>query len=112
MAVLIELPIIKIVLPMKKVFFSLLIIISATSAKSQDINEQSLLDAMHSITSEELFEYVKIQCDDKYQGRLTGTPEYQACAEWLADNFKEWGLTPAGDNGTWFQWYAIPYTLI
>jgi hypothetical protein len=97
---------------MRKLFISLLMIISAASIRSQNSGEQSLLDAMHSITSEELFEYVRIQCDDKYQGRLTGTPEYQACAEWLAGKFGEWGLTPAGDNGTWFQWYNIPYTLV
>jgi len=49
---------------------------------------------MHSISSHDLLEYVKIQCDDKYAGRLTGTSEYQECAEWLAAMFKEWGLTP------------------
>jgi hypothetical protein len=97
---------------MKRIFISLLIIISATSIKSQQNGNEYLLDAMHSITSGDLFEYVKIQCDEKYQGRLTGTPEYQACAEWLAGQFKDWGLTPAGDNGAWFQWYSIPYTLV
>lgn len=97
---------------MKKIILSLLIIISTIPVKSQDIGEQSLLDAMHSITSEDLFEYVRIQCDDKFQGRLTGTPEYQACAEWLAGKFKEWELTPGGDSGTWLQWYEIPYTLV
>ncbi len=60
----------------------------------------------------DLLEYVKIQCDDKYQGRLTGTPEYQACAEWLAGEFSKWGISPAGDNGTWFQWFEVPYTLV
>jgi len=71
-----------------------------------------LVTAMHTISSHDLLEYVKIQCDDKYAGRLTGTPEYQACAEWLASMFEGWGMTPAGDNGSWFQWFDIPYTLI
>lgn len=97
---------------MKKLLISILILISVASAESQNATEQPLLDVMHSITSDELFDYVRIQCDDKYQGRLTGTPEYQACAEWLAGEFRDWGLTPAGDNGTWFQWYNIPYTLV
>lgn len=67
---------------------------------------------MQTISSHDLLDYVKIQCDDKYAGRLTGTPEYQAAAEWLASMFGGWGLTPAGDNGTWFQWFDIPYTLV
>ena len=67
---------------------------------------------MHSISSHDLLEYVKVQCDEKYQGRLTGTKEYQECAEWLAGEFSGWGLAPAGDNGTWFQWFKMPYTLI
>jgi len=71
-----------------------------------------VVSAMHTISSHDLFEYVKIQCDDKYAGRLTGTAEYQECAEWLASMFKDWGLTPAGDNSSWFQWFDIPYTLI
>ncbi len=97
---------------MRKIFFLIVLIIPFVPVESQVIDEQSLLDAMHSITSEDLFDYVRIQCDDKYQGRLSGTSEYQECAEWLAGEFKDWGLTPAGDNGTWFQWYNIPYTLV
>lgn len=80
--------------------------------QAQDISEETLLKAMHSISSHDLLEYVKIQCDEKYRGRLTGTKEYQECAEWLADEFKSWGVSPAGDDGGWFQWFKIPYTLV
>ena len=67
---------------------------------------------MHSISSHDLLDYVKIICDEKYAGRLTGTKEYQASAEWLAGEFSKWGLSPAGDNGGWFQWFNVPYTLV
>lgn len=90
------------------IFFPFLIIHS----KSQDIAEETLLEAMHSISSHELLDYVKILCDEKYKGRLTGTGEYQECAEWLAGEFESWGLIPAGDNSDWFQWFKIPYTLV
>ncbi len=73
---------------------------------------QKLVNAMHSISSHDLLDYVKIQCDDKYAGRLTGTEEFKACAEWLSGFYKEIGLKPAGDNNTWFQHFDIPYTLI
>ena len=97
---------------MKKLISILPLFIFIASVNAQNIDEAALLRAMHSISSHDLLEYVKIQCDDKYEGRLTGTPGYQACAEWLAGEFAQWGLTPGGDDGTWFQWFDIPYTLV
>lgn len=93
---------------MKKILFLLLITPVMLSAQE----DQKVVDAMHSISSHDLLEYVKTQCEDKYAGRLTGTPEYILSAEWLADFFKDIGLSPAGDSDTWFQWFDIPYTLI
>jgi hypothetical protein len=97
---------------MRRLNLILLFLLIAAFSFSQSNDETALLNAMHSISSHDLLDYVKIQCDDKYQGRLTGTKEYQECAEWLSGEFSKWGLSPAGDNGTWFQWYKIPYTLI
>ncbi|MCJ7449462.1 MAG: M28 family peptidase [Bacteroidales bacterium] len=97
---------------MKKGLFILSVFVLAVTINGQDINEDALLNAMHSISSHDLLEYVKIQCDDKYQGRLTGTKGYQDCAEWLAGEFAEWGLAPAGENGSWYQWFKVPYTLV
>ena len=97
---------------MRRYLTLLVILMLAVPSNGQDISEETLLKAMHTISSHDLLEYVKIQCDDKYQGRLTGTGEYQECAEWLAGEFDEWGLTPAGDSGRWFQWFDIPYTLV
>ncbi len=97
---------------MKKISFILLILITTSTSFSQDTNDKTALRAMSSISSQELMDWVKIMCDEKYAGRLTGTKEYQECAEWLAGEFSGWGLSPAGDNGSWFQWFSVPYTLI
>jgi len=97
---------------MKAFRFLLILCFVPVYLHSQEPQEEMILNAMHSISSHDLFKYVLIQCDEKYQGRLTGTPEYQECAEWLAGQFSEWGLTPAGDNGSWFQWFNVPYTLV
>jgi hypothetical protein len=75
-------------------------------------DQETITKAMHSISSHDLVEYVKIQCDDKYAGRLTGTEEFNMCAEWLAGFFESAGLTPAGDGGTWFQEFELDYTLV
>lgn len=97
---------------MKKTMLLLFLLLTAGIINGQESEEAALLNAMHSISSHDLLEYVSIQCDDKYEGRLTGTPGYQACAEWLAGEFAAWGLTPGGDEGSWFQWFDIPYTLV
>jgi len=97
---------------MKKTILVLFVLFSAVPSFSQDTNDKIVLQAMRSISSQELFDYVKIMCDEKYAGRLTGTKEYQDCAEWLAGEFSKWGLLPAGDNGSWFQWFNVPYTLV
>jgi len=44
-------------------------------------DEQKLLEATRLIRSETLFEYVKELTSETYGGRLTGTAEYDACAD-------------------------------
>jgi hypothetical protein len=97
---------------MKKTLFILFVIISRVSSFGQDTFDKDVLQSMRSISSHDLLDYVKIICDEKYAGRLTGTKEYQDCAEWLAGEFSKCGLSPAGDDGSWFQWFSVPYTLV
>lgn len=97
---------------MKRYLVFIGVLLVSIAARAQDSGEVALLKALHSISSHDLLEYVEIQCDEKYQGRLTGTREYQECAEWLAGELESWGVKPAGDDGGWFQWFKIPYTMI
>jgi hypothetical protein len=53
-------------------------------------SKESLLDIMHSISSHTLFGYIEELADDKYDGRLTGTEEYNQAAQWVAGLFKKW----------------------
>jgi hypothetical protein len=96
----------------KKILISVSAILFSVAAMSQQETEKELLNAMHSISSHDLLNYVAEICDDKYEGRLTGTEGYARCSEWLAAKFSEMGLTPAGDESMWFQWFNIPYTLV
>ncbi len=75
-------------------------------------DEQKILLSLHSISSHDLYGYVKELVSEKYGGRLTGTPEYDACAEWVSSLLKKWGVRPAGDNGTYLQLFPNPYTLV
>ena len=74
--------------------------------------EQKIVEAMHLIQSRALYDYVKEMVSEKYAGRLTGTPEYDACVEWVVGLLKKWGVQPGGENGTYLQSYPNPYTLV
>ncbi|HEX6771599.1 MAG TPA: M28 family peptidase [Acidobacteriaceae bacterium] len=46
---------------------------------------------------------VKYLADDKLQGRGPGTEGDRMAAKYMAEKFAEFGLTPAGDSGSWYQ---------
>ncbi len=52
--------------------------------------------------------YIAYMSSDDKEGRKSLTPGYEKVAEWAAGKFKEWGLKPAGDNGTFLQ--DVPIT--
>jgi len=56
--------------------------------------------------------WIEKLCSPEFNGRLTGTPEYVASAEWVAGKLREWGIKPAGDSGNYFQWFNFPYTVV
>jgi len=74
--------------------------------------EERLLGVMHSISSNTLFDYARELTSEKYQGRLTGTPGYDAAARWAVGLLSSWKIKPAGENGTYLQRFPNPYTLV
>ncbi len=79
---------------------------------AQDADEQLLLKHFHSVSSEEIAGWMAELCAPEFNGRLAGTPEYLAAAEWVAARLSEWGIKPAGDNDSFFQWFDHPYTVV
>ena len=59
--------------------------------------------ALESINSDAIRSHIAYLADDKLKGRLPGTPEYQVAMDYVIDKFKEYGLEPAGENGTFLQ---------
>lgn len=74
--------------------------------------DEAVLATLHAISSHRILDWVKELTDEKYAGRLTGTPEYDRCAAWTAGLLKGWGFQPAGDGGTYLQRFPNPYTLV
>ncbi len=61
-----------------------------------------------SITPEYCKEVLTYLAGDECAGRRTGTEGYQKAADYVAARFKEFGLKPVGDDGSYFQ--AVPFT--
>lgn len=74
--------------------------------------QDRLVTAMHGISSNVILDYVKEMTSEKYGGRLTGTPGYDAAAAWTVGLLKGWGYQPLGDQGSWYQKFPNPYTLV
>jgi hypothetical protein len=91
---------------------SFFIYVEAQEKAEELTDAQKTLQVLHSISSHTLFDYVKELASDKYEGRLTGTEGYNASADWVAAHFADWGIEPAGDNGSYLQTFPNPYTLI
>ena len=47
---------------------------------------------------------------DKYRGREGGTLDELKASAWLAEQIRAIGLQPAGDDGTYFQWFNLQRT--
>ncbi len=75
-------------------------------------DEAKVLQAMHLIRSQPLYDYVAELVSEKYGGRLTGTKEYEACVAWVESLLKGWGIEPGGENGTYRQLFPNPYTVV
>ncbi len=46
------------------------------------------------------------------RGREGGTLDEMRASMWVAEQYRRLGLSPAGDGGTWFQWFNIVRTRV
>ena len=74
--------------------FTLAVALGAQPASKGGIN---------SIQPEPLKEWLGYIASDELQGRQIYTEGLGLAAAYIADHLKEWGVKPAGENGTYFQ---------
>jgi hypothetical protein len=60
-------------------------------------------DREYDFDEEAASSYIRILASDSMEGRKSGQPGGERAEEYIAGKFKEWGLEPSGDNGTFFQ---------
>jgi Zn-dependent M28 family amino/carboxypeptidase len=85
----------------------LLVILSLAVASLLIAQNQSLpapaRQSMDSIDAEKIRATVKYLSDDALEGRGTGQKGGDKAADWIAQQFKSYGLQPAGESGSFFQ---------
>ncbi|HZS27329.1 MAG TPA: M28 family peptidase [Candidatus Angelobacter sp.] len=81
----------------------LVVVCSLIAAQAQSSAPPAAQKAMNAIDSEKIRATVKYLSDDALQGRGTGQKGGDMAADWIAEQFKSYGLLPAGDAGTYFQ---------
>jgi Zn-dependent M28 family amino/carboxypeptidase len=63
--------------------------------------------AVERIRSDDLREDLFALAGDHTRGREAATTEELEASMWLAERARAAGLEPAGENGTWFQWFPL-----
>jgi Zn-dependent M28 family amino/carboxypeptidase len=64
-------------------------------------------DAAATITSSDVGRRIGILAHDSMMGRDTPSKGLELTAEYVADQFRRFGLRPGGENGSWLQRYPI-----
>lgn len=78
--------------------------------KAELSDEQKLLQAMHTISSQDLFNYVEKLASPEFAGRLSGHSGYDRAAAWVSERLREWGVKPLGSDNGYLQKFPHPYT--
>lgn len=63
--------------------------------------------ALNAITTEDLKKDLYAFADAHFNGRSAGTLDELKASMWLADQYRAIGLKPAGDDGTYFQYFTL-----
>ncbi|MDZ7373600.1 MAG: M20/M25/M40 family metallo-hydrolase [candidate division KSB1 bacterium] len=61
------------------------------------------------VNGDSILSYIRVLASDHFLGRGTGTEGGAMAEDFVAAKFRQWGLKPAGDKGTFFQTYTIPF---
>jgi Zn-dependent M28 family amino/carboxypeptidase len=65
--------------------------------------------AGEAVSAEKIREHVDFLASDELAGRDSGEPGLEVAAEYIANRFRDLGLEPAGDDGTYFQHFTVPH---
>lgn len=87
---------------MKKTFLTIFSFLSLSTFAQNSISEQ-VLKHLDNIDTNRIKAHVAYLSDDKLKGRLPGREGYQMAVDYAINQYKEMGLKPAGEKGTYTQ---------
>lgn len=90
--------------PKTSLFCALLILCISTFAQT---NKSTNPPALSAITESDLKKNLYTMAGDHFRGREAGTLDELKVSMWLADELRKIGLKPAGDDGTFFQFFSL-----
>ena len=70
-------------------------------------SDGSVARALNSITADDIRSRIGVIADDSMRGRDTPSPELEQTAEYIAGEFRRFGLAPGGDDGSFLQRYTL-----
>lgn len=89
---------------MKKIILVIAAISCAVSLFAQSVNQPPALAA---IREADLRNDLYALADAHFKGRSAGTLDELKASMWMAEQFRAIGLQPAGDDGTYFQFFSM-----
>lgn len=96
----------------KKYTIGILLLMIPFSFSCHINKQEKAIQLAQTITESEIVEYATKLTSPEFEGRLSGSPGYLKSAEWIASKFEEWGIKPAGDNGSYLQYFDNAYTKV
>jgi hypothetical protein len=91
------------ILHFMKITFLTLFTFLGLSTFAQNIVSEQVLKHLETIDTNRIRAHVAYLSDDKLKGRLPGKEGYQMAVDYVVKQYKEMGLKPAGENGTYTQ---------
>ncbi|WP_158826668.1 M28 family metallopeptidase [Mucilaginibacter lacusdianchii] len=95
---------------MKRIFTILSFALALQQSYGQAKTSSTLPPALSAIKEADLKKDIFELAGDAFRGRRAGTPDELRAAVWTSQKAQEAGLKPAGDDGTYFQFFNIRRT--
>lgn len=97
----------------KALLFSISVLIAGCSGQQNITTQQpstdtgDLLKYQDAITTDFLEKHLAVIAADSMEGRETGTRGEKLAADYLAEQYREMGLVPVGDDSSYFQYFEL-----
>jgi hypothetical protein len=77
------------------------------TSRPLSISTREVEAAVAGIAAPDFARRVGVLAHDSMRGRDTPSPELDAAARWIAEEFRRFGLVPGGDDGSFIQGYPV-----